>query len=1103
MLKPGPESGIIFEALALLAQSGACDRAVDAAEIAHADALAQRGTSGLLGAMLRVPAWQWRGAPEIAAVSSWLWAEYTKYLFYSPQGFIAMGQAEAYGEHILARLTEMARLVTTSREPAAAQAALVYLKVANCVPLYFSTDTLRRHYELRGRILGAAVKAGQPRRLDPRPRGGRKLRVGFINRHFGPQTETYTTLPMFEQLDPERFETILFVHHRMGAEVEKYAESRVTALRLLPEGVAAQLAMLREAALDVAVFGTNLTAVTNEVTLLALHRIAPLQVVNNSSCTTTGLPEIDLYVSGTLTETAEAPRHFSERLGLVAGPTHAFNYEADRVAATTQWTRAELGLPEDAVVFVSAANYFKIIPEMRRTWARLLAAVPGSRLLLHPFNPNWSSSYPIKRFHAEFSCELAAHGVDPARLVLSSNRFPSRTDVKQLLAVGDVYLDTWPFGGVNSLVDPLELGMPAIVWEGGTMRARMGAALLRALKLDSLIATTEDEYLALAAQLAGDPQARAALSASIREQMESAPVFLDSLAASDAFGALVESSFDELVRLGRQAFRATAAPVVVKGEGAFDAAAAALESGDLVAAESHARRALGATPVCPSTRTLFGRILLAQGRADRAVTYLLAALQHAGNDGMVWYYSARALQKNGQISEALQALEGCLKADPRCLDGWCMLLELATEAKNDSLFAEALEAAQQIAPDDARIVRWSSTLAGVAAARPPHVLLYTDDPALGGVAQYNHTLLLALARAGYRVTCMQTESDSPLAREQREHGIAHRWVGYDTGKEFARTLTDRASFEQMLGEDRPDFAIFSDCCPLSNLGARQAALDAGVPYMTVVGFVGAYLAKNFAAYLPQLARQHAAARAVVAVSTENLDLLRRHFGTPESLGEVIHYGRPEQFFQPIDAAVRARLRAELGLPADAVVSFTAARLSAVKGLNLQLAALQALKGSAAYDRLALVWAGEGDQRAELESEILRRGLQGKVHLLGHRWDVAHWYDAADFFTLSSQLEGMPLCIMEAMAKGLPVVATAVSGIPEELGDTGQLLPNPAVDATGAVRDLARTMAAWALDVKQRQRVGAAGRVRADMMFRESLMLQRTLALVQRQLPVPR
>jgi glycosyltransferase involved in cell wall biosynthesis len=380
---------------------------------------------------------------------------------------------------------------------------------------------------------------------------------------------------------------------------------------------------------------------------------------------------------------------------------------------------------------------------------------------------------------------------------------------------------------------------------------------------------------------------------------------------------------------------------------------------------------------------------------------------------------------------------------------------------------------------------------------PPRsrVMVFTDDPDSGGVAQYNHSLMVGLTVAGCSVTCAQTRSENPLVEAQRQLGITHHWIPYDTKKEFARTLEDQAAARSIFEAVRPDLIVFSDCCPVSNLAAREVALQLGIPYIVVVGFVGSYLADRFKSVLARLARQYAGARAVVAVSKENLELLHQRFGLPAESGQVIHYGRPEKFFEPRDEAVRARLRAELKLSDDAVVCFTAARLASVKGYLYQVAAAKRLVAMPGNDNLHFVWAGEGEQRGALEEAIASAGLAGRVHLLGHRWDVSDWYDAADIFVLPSDLEGMPLAIMEAMAKGLPVIATAVSGIPEELGPTGQLLPSAAKDRTALLNQLVRTLHLWAGDAKLRRIVGEAGRLRAGEMFRESLMIERTVALI--------
>ena len=122
--------------------------------------------------------------------------------------------------------------------------------------------------------------------------------------------------------------------------------------------------------------------------------------------------------------------------------------------------------------------------------------------------------------------------------------------------------------------------------------------------------------------------------------------------------------------------------------------------------------------------------------------------------------------------------------------------------------------------------------------------------------------------------------------------------------------------------------------------------------------------------------------------------------------------------------------------------------------------------------------GEGPERQRLEVEIRRLGLERAVVLAGDRSDVADLLARADIFVLSSTSEGMPLSILEAMAAELPVVASAVGGVPEavEDGDTGLLVPPH--DPVPLAAALERLLADPAL----RRRLGASGRARVREHF---------------------
>jgi glycosyltransferase involved in cell wall biosynthesis len=123
-------------------------------------------------------------------------------------------------------------------------------------------------------------------------------------------------------------------------------------------------------------------------------------------------------------------------------------------------------------------------------------------------------------------------------------------------------------------------------------------------------------------------------------------------------------------------------------------------------------------------------------------------------------------------------------------------------------------------------------------------------------------------------------------------------------------------------------------------------------------------------------------------------------------------------------------------------------------------------------------AGDGPDRATIEDEIGRLGVNGTVELLGHRGDVAALLAQADVFVLPTRSEGMPLSVLEAMAAGLPVIASAVGGVLELVRDreTGGLVP------AGDPAALARALAPLVADADLRARLGRAGRERAEREF---------------------
>ena len=123
---------------------------------------------------------------------------------------------------------------------------------------------------------------------------------------------------------------------------------------------------------------------------------------------------------------------------------------------------------------------------------------------------------------------------------------------------------------------------------------------------------------------------------------------------------------------------------------------------------------------------------------------------------------------------------------------------------------------------------------------------------------------------------------------------------------------------------------------------------------------------------------------------------------------------------------RAEARAALGLPVDAPVVGAVARLSAQKRFDRLLAAVSLMPG------VHLALAGEGELESSLRAQTAELGLGDRVHFLGFRTDVARVLSALDVFAITSDREGMANAMLEAMAAGVPVVSTPVSGADEAL-----------------------------------------------------------------------
>jgi len=187
---------------------------------------------------------------------------------------------------------------------------------------------------------------------------------------------------------------------------------------------------------------------------------------------------------------------------------------------------------------------------------------------------------------------------------------------------------------------------------------------------------------------------------------------------------------------------------------------------------------------------------------------------------------------------------------------------------------------------------------------------------------------------------------------------------------------------------------------------------------------------------------------------------------------VIHSGVDLQQFSK-GAKQHTRKREELGIPSDSLVIGYVGWLIPIKGVTYLVSAMA--KVAEKYPKSLLVLVGKGDDKGEeeikLKEQVERAGLESKVRFLGWRSDVDEIMGCCDIFVLPSLNEGMGRVLVEAMAAGLPIVASRVGGIPDLVEDGKNGLLVPPADASALESAISDLLA----DKKNRKRMGKAGK----------------------------
>jgi predicted O-linked N-acetylglucosamine transferase (SPINDLY family) len=344
-----------------------------------------------------------------------------------------------------------------------------------------------------------------------RPRRDR-IRVGYFSADYRIHPVSLLTAELFETHDRSRFEVTAFsfgpdtrdeVRKRAKAAFENFIDVRNTS--------DTDVAMLaRNLGIDIAVDLGGYTG-DSRTGIFAL-RAAPLQINFLGYPGTMGAQYIDYLIADTTIVPETDKRYYAEKIAYI--PSWLPNDSTRRIA-DKDFTRDALGLPQKGFVFCCFNNHYKITPRTFDGWMRILKEVDQSVLWLSDGNG---------RAKDNLRKEASLRGIAAERLVFAQ-RMPMLQDHLARQRSADLFIDTLPCNAGTTASDALWAGLPVLTCVGSAFAGRMAASLLNTIHLPELITSTQEEYEALAIELATNPEKLRQIRQKLEKNRLTTPLF--------------------------------------------------------------------------------------------------------------------------------------------------------------------------------------------------------------------------------------------------------------------------------------------------------------------------------------------------------------------------------------------------------------------------------------------------------------------------------------------------------------------------------------------------------------------------------------------------
>lgn len=436
------------------------------------------------------------------------------------EAFAVLAQAEAIGPVTGAGAL---RASVASRTGEVDRALALYLKLARGDATYASSAAMSSLYSDQmsaqavadlHRALHAHLGEGARAKesfVRP-PLTGRRLKLGIVSADFHHQHPVNIFMqPVLRELDHSRFEVVMYFTGVSHDEQTLLARTRVADWVECHTLNDLQLAKRIDAdGIDVLLDMAGHTG-QHRMRLFG-QRAAPVQITYLGYPGSTGVPNMDWVLGDAVVTPEGCDSLYSEKVWRLPGTVFCFAPEENY--PYPQFTAQHAERP---LTFGSFNNATKLTPRTLRLWARVMAAVPASRLVLRA--PSFSDEGAVRGF----SKRLSALGLDLSRMVLCGP--VPLTDMMAAYEDIDIALDPVPYNGGTTSLQAMWMGVPLVTLMGAHFVSRMGASFMTAAGLPEWVAQDDDGYVAIAQQMASDRAALLALKQGLRQRLQSQPAW--------------------------------------------------------------------------------------------------------------------------------------------------------------------------------------------------------------------------------------------------------------------------------------------------------------------------------------------------------------------------------------------------------------------------------------------------------------------------------------------------------------------------------------------------------------------------------------------------